>query len=353
VIEEAAGNMLPVDVTVAQHDVQDDEFYGQGIGNFIDDHRDPVIIDNRVFAVQLTEEGTGDTLATLVNWPNHPEVMISDIVLTSGFPHDLRLGLENGLETSDGPVAGVGGMGMYVQGMCGGMMTPLGVDPYDLMGVQYTERDFDAVKAIGDGIAYVALQALASGEQLDDPTLRFAFREVELPVENEGYWLFLNAGTLDRDNFTFDIPDAEGFIDEDNMPVATSDIGVIELGPIQILTVPGEMLPEGVLGGYDGSLTGPLQELVHENNSNPPDMSQAPAGPYVVDEMTGTYKLVFGLANDELGYIIPDYNYELGEVPYLTEAEGDHYEETNSLGPSAFGLVEETARTLLAWEFPE
>ncbi len=350
-IEEAAGSQVPVDVRVGEYDVQDAEFDGKGIGNFINDHRDPVVIDNRIFAVQLIEEGSG-TLATLVNWPNHPETMIDEIIQTSGFAHDLRLGLENGVETADGPVAGLGGMGMYVQGMCGGMMTPLGVDPTDLMGVEWTEYDFGMVKAIGDNVAWCALQALQDGEELDDPALSFRFREVAVPVENEGYWMFLNAGVIDRDNFVFEIPDPDEMIDEDNMPTARTEVGVIELGPIQILTFPGEMLPDGVLGGYDGSLTGPLQELVHPDNPNPPPMDLAPEPPYLVDEMTGSYRLVFGLSNDELGYLIPDFQYELGPVPYLTEPDGDHYEETNSLGPSAFGILEDTARTLLAWEFP-
>ena len=40
-----------------------------------------------------------------------------------------------------------------------------------------------------------------------------------------------------------------------------------------------------------------------------------------------------GLANDELGYIIPPSDYVLSEdAPYFNEAEGDHYEETNSVG---------------------
>ena len=46
--------------------------------------------------------------------------------------------------------------------------------------------------------------------------------------------------------------------------------------------------------------------------------------------------MVFGLTLDFLGYIVPRYNFVLDPVaPYLQDAPGDHYEETNSVGPRA------------------
>ena len=352
VIEEAASNQVPVDVVIGQYDIAPSDCNDTGVNNFNNDHRDPNIIDERIFSALFTEAGTANTVATLVNWPNHPEVMIDETYQTSGFPHYLREGMENGVQTADGPVPGLGGTSMYVQGMCGGMMTPLGTDPWDLMGNQWTEYDFEMVQATGDYIAYFALGAIDDGETLTDPQLSFRFKEVGIPVENEGYWLFINLGVLDIDLFTFDVPEPDENIDEYNMPTAFTEVGVIELGPIEILTVPGEMLPEIGLGGYDGSHTGPLQELIDET-TNPLDITQAPEGPYLVDQMEGTYKLVFGLGNDELGYIIPSWEYELGALPYLSEAEGDHYEETNSVGPQIAPLIIDTAEQLLAWEFPE
>jgi hypothetical protein len=66
--------------------------------------------------------------------------------------------------------------------------------------------------------------------------------------------------------------------------------------------------------------------------------------------MAGTMNWIIGLGNDELGYIIPEYNYVLSErVPYIEEAEGDHYEETNSLGPGTATLVLEWADRLIQW----
>ena len=59
---------------------------------------------------------------------------------------------------------------------------------------------------------------------------------------------------------------------------------------------------------------------------------------------------IIGLGNDELGYIIPEYNFILDDrVPYLIEASGDHYEETNSLGPRTAPMMMEWADRLLTW----
>ena len=49
--------------------------------------------------------------------------------------------------------------------------------------------------------------------------------------------------------------------------------------------------------------------------------------------MLGMFR-IHGLAQDFVGYIVPAYNYVLHPTsPYLDEADGDHYEETYSLGP--------------------
>ena len=42
-------------------------------------------------------------------------------------------------------------------------------------------------------------------------------------------------------------------------------------------TVPGEIVPELLIGGYDGSKVGdPNKTVLDENNPNPPDLSLAP-----------------------------------------------------------------------------
>jgi hypothetical protein len=63
--------------------------------------------------------------------------------------------------------------------------------------------------------------------------------------------------------------------------------------------------------------------------------------------MAGEHNWILGLGNDEIGYLLPSYNFTLhSTVPYLNEAEGDHYEETNSIGPSAVPILLEGAAVL-------
>ena len=132
-----------------------------------------------------------------------------------------------------------------------------------------------------------------------------------------------------------------------------TEVDLFDLGPIRMLSIPGELLPELAIGGYDeseGQPFTPLETLINPDNENPPDLSAAPEGPYLFDRMGGEYNWIIGLGNDEVGYIIPPYNYQLHETtPYLQEADGDHYEETNSLGPQTTPLIEEAVIELLEW----
>jgi hypothetical protein len=123
----------------------------------------------------------------------------------------------------------------------------------------------------------------------------------------------------------------------------------VQLGPVRMLSLPGEVLPENVIGGYDGAYTAPGGVLIDPENENPPDLTKAPAGPYLLDELGGDPSWIIGLGNDEIGYIVPPYNFELAGAAYLDEAPGDHYEETNSLGPRTWPTLDTLAREVLAY----
>src|SRR5262249_40075478 len=105
----------------------------------------------------------------------------------------------------------------------------------------------------------------------------------------------------------------------------------IKLGDAEIVTVPGELLPEVFYG----------VERHHRA-----DCRQADTGrPKEVDvrgRMTGKFKFIFGLCPDEFGYIVPGFDFLKPSVDIakgrLTEAADpcknsgapDHYHETNS-----------------------
>lgn len=314
-----------------------------GVANVIRDSRDPWVVDETMSAAHLVDTD-GQAIATLINYGCHPETVADDnLLMTSDFVHALRRTVEQGSTWQTAPGApGLGAPAIYLNGAVGGMMTTLGVKVVNPDGEELQSATFEKADSIGQLLGEMALDAVAMGEEIADPQLRFSSKKFRAPVINENFKLMFMLGILEREVFNADQPGKEE---------VETEMALIELGPIQIVTVPGELLPELWVGGYDGSrINAPGVDILDPMNPNPPDLSQAPAGPYLKDRMTGMYRWIIGLGNDELGYIIPEYDWELAEdMPWISEAEGDHYEETNSLGPGMAALVDEAADLLIAW----
>ena len=95
---------------------------------------------------------------------------------------------------------------------------------------------------------------------------------------------------------------------------------------LQMVLIPGELFPEVAYGGYMSAEESALG-LGPEVNPRP------------LTEIANDDKLlVFGLANDEIGYMVPPNDFLLDDVmPYIDGGHDStgrrHYEETNSLGP--------------------
>lgn len=90
------------------------------------------------------------------------------------------------------------------------------------------------------------------------------------------------------------------------------------------MTIPGEIYPELVNGGitrYPGA-----------------DFPDAAFEPTIRAYLKSRYQFVIGLANDELGYIIPKAEWD--EVPpWLQNRKDRWYGEVNSAGPEIAGVV--------------
>ena len=92
----------------------------------------------------------------------------------------------------------------------------------------------------------------------------------------------------------------------------------------EIVTVPGEIYPELINGGitrYPGA-----------------DFPDAPFEPAVREQLKTKYQFIFGLANDELGYIIPKAEWD-DQPPWLKNRPERWYGEVNSAGPDIAGAV--------------
>lgn len=311
------------------------------------DSRDPVVIDPELDVLELKAKG-GGALATLVRYSCHSEVLAKDNTLvTADFPGALCAKLE----------AERGGTCAFLPGSVGGLMTPDSDDSGPL------EDDYKEMERVGQALAGHAAKALAAPRhRLSEAPLSFASRVVRVPVENSRYLFFLRSL-----RFGHKLLDAEGRplsrwqtfylpwrhlvffpLPERLRPWVETEVSLLRLGPVKILGIPGELFPELAVGGYDGSRRYG-RPLVRPNNPNPPKLDGAPKGPYLRELMKADVGLIVGLANDEIGYIIPNYDFQAAPTrTMLPKPPGTHYEETNSIGPRATDIILGAAHELLS-----
>ncbi len=343
-VADAWTSRRPAKLTAAQGHL------GSRTREVISDTRDPFVHDDAVTVLEFTEAQSGDVIGTLVSWGNHPET-VADVnnALTADFAWALREGMENGVFKADGSLVaqGRGGTCVFLQGAVGGMQTSLHADPLSVDGVHPRARSFEKARAVGNVVALTALESLAQATPQPAPPLAYGAQTLLLPVENDVFQLlFTNLTLLKRRLYDFN---RDLGVTATNIPHVQTEVAKLQVGGVRFLAVPGELLPELAVG-YDAkwAFGGPQ---VREGNVNPPDLSKVPAGPYLKDQLHGEVNCVVGLANDELGYLIPPYDYQVSATkPFLEQAPGNHYEETNSLGPSATPKLLEAYGTLLGWE---
>jgi hypothetical protein len=355
-LTNAVNNLEAATMTIAQVDTVDES------GNskpYVGDGRDPTIIDLTMTIMQFNSVARpGETVATLINWSAHPEYSGShNNAITSDYIGLLRDVVENGAEenTTRGlsAIPGLGGEVVYINGSVGGQIGPKNARPIGLDGNPIAEDGLEKSDALGRNLGRLALETITDSSKATDVTnldLQFRTGRLDLAVDNTYYHVAGLVGVFDRQ---FHGHDETKPLGPNNVPYIESQVTYLQFGPVAAITAPGELHPELFVGGYDGSRTYG-DDLVDPNNENPPPLAMAPQPPYLRDLMlmnTGVqYPLLFGLAEDFAGYIVPSYNYELDDnTPYIEEAKGDHYEETNSVGP----LVEDqgvgSMRRMIQW----
>lgn len=139
-------------------------------------------------------------------------------------------------------------------------------------------------------------------EKKVSPLLNIRIKEVKIPIKNP---LLAAAGKLRLANYKV-------LTEGENAYAVYSEIGYIEFGnELKVAMVPGEFCCDLLTGGAslyaDGSVS-------HKDFGYPS-----------VREIFGEDTIAFGLANDAIGYIVPDNDYTMGDPK-------DHYHELVSLG---------------------
>ncbi len=303
------------------------------------DTRDPAVIDPNL-SVLSVRDAKGAAIATVVNWSCHPEVLgRGNSLITADYPGPLCSRIEEVR----------GGTCLFLTGAIGGLMTP-----------DSKAENFYEAHRIGTRLADLALALRPAPAKSIAARLDFFRETVLVPVENSRYLLFLKALTFGhdlKDSLGRPLPSSRAFwltakhaasgLEESDRPWVETEVSRLDLGPVRVLGIPAEIFPELVIGGYDGRFRAGWP-LLSEKNPDPPELSKAPKPPYLRDLLGAGPGMVVGLANDELGYLVPAYDFKTRPgLTMLPRLPGHHYEETNSIGLSATGIVTEAARRLL------
>ena len=280
------------------------------------DTRKPIVFDPDLRVMHFTRPINDQTIGALVTWANHPETPWSrNTEITSDFCGYLRDALEQGVDLEGrAALTGVGGIHLFINGAVGGLMTtsPSVTVTNPFTGIALKEPTHEKAQALGwqlaARIAPVLTQPAAA---TNHAPLTIQAHTLEIPLDN---WAFLLAPTL-------------GLIDRGHsswMKMRT-EVALLTFGESSIACVPGEIYPEIVNGGIERAPGG-------DYDCEPVEV------PPLRELMPGRIKFVFGLANDEIGYIIPKSHWDR-KPPYLYGATKGVYGEINSVGPECAPLL--------------
>ncbi len=264
-INDALDHMKPAELRVAS---------GEAKGKIAYNYYAPDLYDRRVSVLQASGLD-GAMIGTLVNYAIHPEVIGSGQGILSP---DLVGPLDDGIEKA------AGGMALFMNGAQGGMVTAdnRNLDqPSDAQrGYWHDSRFWSECLRIGGLLASESLRVVDAAPWQKNPVVRNFSEEVRFPVESTDMWQVVEYSPLKYPHGADHTVSAR--------------MNLVNLGNAQILTIPGEALPN--------------------------------IGFYLKRKMGGEHQFLFGLTNDAFGYILtkvdfhsfPRYDYvsrvSLGEM---------------------------------------
>ena len=292
-------------------------YHSPELDGFLNDTRPPVVHDSELVMVSATDRA-GRPIGTVVNWANHPEALGSrNTEITADYAASLYTRLEERL----------GGVAVLLIGAIGGMQSPLGAKVTDpATGQPAPANSFRMAELIGRRVADLAAEAVTKSQPVRVTEVAYRERPVRIPVTNTGYLMAAQAGVF-----------------KGRKPMAadagvSTVVGYLRLGSrakpaLEAALVPGELYPELSVGGverYPGA-----------------DFPEAAIEAALKHMMKAPCRMLIGLANDEIGYIIPKAEWD-EKQPWLRNAEKRWYGEVNSVGPEAGPLIADAIGALMS-----
>lgn len=242
--------------------------------------RDPEVLDDELTLLQFLDS-TNHPLVSLYNFACHPEVLWEhNPHITADYPGYLRGEVER---LTGAPC-------IFFSADLGGMLTP-----------DVKKHSFEEAEFMGKALAKAGVEALAKAPIQLDFSISLDKKEIEVKLTNLLFKFAMQRGLFP------DIRDKKGIIH--------SEVNLLKIGPLWFVTIPGELLPKLGLA---------LKA----------DLRAAGAG------SAG----VIGLANDELGYILPPEDFRFPLNPFKP---GKHYEETMSISKGIGPAVMQGLHTMI------
>ena len=224
------------------------------------------------------EDSEGTRIATLLNFASHPEALWNENRLISAeHPGYFRAQMRELHPT---------GVPLYVSGPLGGMLTPNVPEKSD------SDARIAYIKRLGGHLAKACEQALSDAVLESEPELMHRHMSFKLKNANRRFTLLSKLKLIG-------VRLEQGVIE--------SEVHHLQIGQTEALSAPGEMLPE--LGHRVRAL------------------------------MKAPHRLLLGLAIDELGYILPEAQYDDRDY---------RYEKSMSVGRDTAKALLSAHRELLA-----
>jgi hypothetical protein len=311
-VRAAEKNLAPVR---AHYGTAEDE-------SLLGDSRLPKVYDGVLRTLQFTRISDNKAHGLLIQWNCHPESMGSkNTQITADFPWSTVAALK---KKHHCPVA-------YFSGAVGGLMAPPDGVAKTAEGVVLKEGDFEYARVYGELVAGLADKAIEKGEAIELTPFYVVSKKVYLPLTNPLYVAARKLGVLDREAFVWKESarhKGEPYTDADvqKQPALETEVAYVALGELHMACIPGEIYPE----------------LIYGKIQDPPDAGadfpDAPKETHITSILPGKKILTIGLANDEMGYIIPKRQWD-AHAPYAYGRKRTQYGEMNSIGPDAAPLL--------------
>ncbi|MFL5242488.1 MAG: hypothetical protein ACJ8FY_10305 [Gemmataceae bacterium] len=293
------------------------------------DGREPYIKHDEIVALEFRDAENKRTTGVLVQWNCHPETLSDkNVELSADF---VGASVKHLHQKYKCPV-------IYLTGTVGGLMTSLHVEVKDDKGKVLADGTFEKTELYGKKVGELADKALADAKPIRLTPLAAASKKVYVPLDNKIYQLMRQMGVLERKAFLWkgDPYQAEAADPKDAKSALCmgTEVAWLHLGELDVACIPGEIYPELVL------------DKVQDPPDPGADYPDAPIEPAIYKQLAGPHRMIIGLANDEIGYIIPKRQWD-EKPPFCYGRKSSQYGEINSVGPETAPLICKAFRDLV------